>query len=244
MLLSLLDKHQARATFFVLGRLAEERPDAVRRVARAGHEIASHGYDHRFVTDLSREAFRADLERARSALEPLVDAPILGYRAPFFSVTDETPWALEEIVDAGFTYDSSIFPAWNPRYGVRDSPTKPHVRSTSRGDLWEVPVSVLEIGSKLRVPFAGGAYLRLLPWSAQRVAWRNTANRSGPLVAYLHPWELDPEHPVIQGHSRLTTFTHYYRLGVTARRLDALLGRYRFGRLDHVLGLRSELQPA
>jgi polysaccharide deacetylase family protein (PEP-CTERM system associated) len=234
-LVALLDEHGVRATFFVLGSLAEREPALVRDLHAAGHEIASHGYVHRFAGEVGRAAFRQDIRRSRDVLGAIIGSSVRGYRAPYFAATAATTWVFDEVAAAGFTYDASVFPAWNPRYGMPDSPIGPHLRATTGGMLWEVPVTVLPVGP-VRIPFAGGAYLRILPWAAQRVAWRAAARR-GPVTSYVHPWELDPRHPRLRDRSALPTATHYFRLGVTRRRLAALLKRYRFGAIVDVLGL-------
>lgn len=232
----LLDRHDTKATFFVLGAVARHHPELVAELAQDGHEIGCHSDRHRFVYRQTPAEFRDDLRRAVDAIgEATGDRPT-AYRAPYFSIRTDSLWALEVLVDEGFRYDSSIFPVHNYRYGIPDAPTEPHVRSTPVGDVIELPLTPARVG-RFNVPFSGGAYLRILPWAAQRMLWAR-ADRSGrPSIAYIHPWELDPDHPRIALPKRVAA-THYARLRLTERRLDKLLGRYRFGRMDDVFGLR------
>ncbi len=231
-LISLLDDHQVKATFFVLGAVAERFPDVVCELSDAGHEIACHGHAHRFVYKQSPEEFRGDLRRARHSVAEAAGTFPAGYRAPYFSIRKDSLWALEILAEEGFVYDSSIFPVRNYRYGIPDAPHEPHDLATATGRLREIPLTPARLGNQ-NLPFSGGAYLRILPWWAQRLTW-GAADRAGRrVIAYIHPWELDPEHPVIQLPRRVAA-THYARLRLTERRLNRLLTTYRFGRLDEV----------
>lgn len=231
MLLQLLDDHGAKATFFVLGPIAERFPEVVRELADAGHEIGCHGHAHEFVYKQTREEFTSDVRRALDALGA-ADAEPKGYRAPYFSITKESLWALDVIAELGFRYDSSIFPVRNYRYGMRDASPEPHDIATSAGALREIPVTPLRLGP-FSLPFSGGAYLRILPWSVQWAAWSIATRRRTTTVAYVHPWELDPDHPRIELPRRIT-LTHYARLHLTEPRLRRLLKKYRFRRLDEL----------
>lgn len=232
-LLSLMERHGVRATFFVLGVVAEQHPTLVRSVAQSGHEIACHGYAHEFVYRQSDTEFRDDIRRARDAVASAVGAEPRGYRAPYFSVRKDSLWALDVLAEEGFAYDSSIFPVHNDRYGIPGAARRPHRRQTLSASLLEIPLSTIRIG-RIALPFSGGAYLRLLPWWAQLAAWRMAAREGEPVIVYIHPWELDPEHPRIPLRRRVAA-THYARLGSTERRLEALFRRYRFGRIDELI---------
>ena len=240
-LLDMLAAHRARATFFVLGRIAEAHPELVQRILAAGHEIGSHGNEHQFVYRQSPDAFARDLDRSLTALQRAGAPTVMTYRAPYFSVTDRSLWALERLAAAGITLDSSIMPAPNPRYGIRSAPLGPHQIATPSGSLLELPVSCLELPQvpgilgqpPLRVPFAGGFYLRFFPLALTRAAIRHTLRQGRPVVFYIHPWELDPEQPRVRLPSSVAA-TRYYRLGSTARKLTALLREFRWSTLSEV----------
>lgn len=231
-LVALLDRHGVKATFFVLGDVAERHPVVVRELAAAGHEIGCHGHVHEFVYKQTPVEFRDDLQRARDTIESASGVRPVTYRAPYFSITQESLWALEILVEEGFATDSSIFPVQNDRYGIPDAPAVPHRRQTPAGELLEIPMRPLEVLGR-NIPFSGGAYLRILPWWAQVLAWKLAEHRGTPMVAYIHPWELDPDHPRVELRRRVA-LTHYARLGLTERRLDRLLRSHDFGRLDEL----------
>jgi polysaccharide deacetylase family protein (PEP-CTERM system associated) len=238
-LLTLLDRHGVRATFFVLGHLAERHPDVVRAIHDAGHEVASHGFAHEVVYTLTPEAFRADIRRSLDLLAEITGEPVRGYRAPFFSITDASRWALDILVAEGVAYDSSMFPVINDRYGVPDGNPLPHWIQTSSGRLFEVPPSTVRFG--INLAFSGGAYLRLLHG---KIIARGIArlNRAGvPCVLYIHPWELDPDHPRIPLPRRIAV-SHYWNLRSTPRKLEELVSRFPFGPARDVF--REELSTA
>lgn len=237
-LLSLLAAHNARATFFVLGRIAEAYPELIQRILAAGHEIGSHGHDHQFVYRQTPDEFARDLDRSLLALRWAGAPTVTSYRAPYFSVTRRSLWALDILRAAGVTLDSSIMPAPNPRYGIRSAPLGPHEIATASGPLLELPVSCLEFGRlpdqpSFRIPFAGGFYLRFFPLALTRAAIRQTLRQGRPVVFYIHPWELDPAQPRLQLPARVAV-TRYYRLGSTARKLTALLGEFPWTTLSEV----------
>jgi len=234
-LLGLLDRHDTKATFFVLGAVAERFPALVAELAADGHEIGCHGHAHRFVYKQTPDEFRTDLRRARDSVGSAAGAQPAGYRAPYFSIRTDSLWALEILAEEGFTYDSSIFPVRNYRYGIPDAPREPHDVATATGRLREIPLTPARIMGQ-NLPFSGGAYLRILPWWAQRLTWSAADRGNRNVMAYIHPWELDPEHPVIALPRRVAA-THYARLRLTERRLDRLLERYRFGRLNEVFAV-------
>ncbi len=233
---TLLERQGVSATFFVLGAVAEREPALVAELERDGHEIGCHGYVHEFVYRQSPRCFRADVRRARDLVGNAVGHSPAGYRAPYFSIRRDSLWALEILIEEGFIYDSSVFPVRNYRYGIADAPRSPYAISTAAGTLVEAPVTAARILGQ-NLPFSGGSYLRLLPWWVQRVGWRVVANGGVNVIAYVHPWELDPDHPRVELPWRIRA-THYARLDVTERRLEQLLSLHRFGRLDEVLGLR------
>lgn len=231
LLLEILAECDARATFFVLGDVAERHPGLVRDVAAAGHEIASHGCAHQFVYEQGEDEFRADVRRSISLLEGCGCDDVAGYRAPYFSITRKSIWALDVLAELGIRYDSSIFPVRNYRYGIPDADPVPH--RVNAGSLMEFPISTWRVAGR-NVPVAGGAYFRLLPYSVTR---RGIAaiNRSGhPAVFYIHPWELDPDHPRIPLPRRIAA-THYANLRSTERRLRRLLGQFEFAPMREVL---------
>lgn len=226
-LLDLLEAHGARATFFVLGWNAERMPHLVEAIQRRGHEIASHGFAHHLIHRQTHEEFTADLARSLDVLRAITGAPIRGYRAPSFSITRESTWAVRILMDHGLEYDSSILPARRPYCGVPGAPRGPWVMQDADGrKLWELPPSTLRVLGR-NVPFSGGGYFRLLPYQLVRWALRR-ANRAGmPGIVYLHPWELDPDHPVLPIR-RSHRFQHYVNLRRTEGKLARLLTDFRF----------------
>jgi polysaccharide deacetylase family protein (PEP-CTERM system associated) len=236
--LATLARRSTRATFFVLGWVAERYPALVREIADRGHEIASHGYDHRLVFDLTPEEFRADLRRARTAIESAAGVQVRGYRAPSFSITERSLWALDILIEEGYTYDASIFPIHHDRYGLPSAPRHIHTITRSAGTLWEVPGSTTRV-SGMNLPIAGGGYFRLLPygWTRLGIARVNRLEKQ-PVVFYIHPWELDPEQPRLPA-SQLTRLRHYRNLNETVPRLERLLSEFCFDSIGSILDGRS-----
>jgi polysaccharide deacetylase family protein (PEP-CTERM system associated) len=216
-----------RATFFVLGWVGERYPDLVRRVAAAGHEIASHGYAHRLVYDQTPRAFREDVRRAKGVLESVAGCVVDGYRAPSYSITPRSLWALDVLIEEGYRYDSSIFPIHHDRYGIPLSPRHSYVIARERGELVELPASTVRCGP-LNLPIGGGGYFRILPyaWTRWGISRLNRVEQR-PAIFYLHPWEIDPAQPHLPA-SRLSRFRHYRNLGETESRLQTLLRDFRF----------------
>jgi polysaccharide deacetylase family protein (PEP-CTERM system associated) len=224
-ILSLLEQNATRATFFVLGWIAMRSPEIVRRIRAAGHEIASHGFWHQPVTRQTRRAFAKDVRISKQILEDIVGKPIIGYRAPSYSINHDTKWALEVLEELGFAYDSSIYPARAPhgRYGAPGTSVRPYrIRPT----LWEFPLPTLQL-PRFRVPVATGAYLRLWPLAVTEQAVRQNLRRAIPVVINIHPWELDPDHPRWPAPWWRRAL-HYTNLHTTARKLGRLLSSYRF----------------
>ncbi len=234
-LLALFDEWEVRATFFVLGWVGERRPALVREIADRGHEIGSHGYSHRLVYRQERREFEDETRLSRRILQDASGQPVLGYRAASFSIGRASLWALDTLAEAGFTYDSSVFPVVHDRYGMPGAPRGIHRLTTPGGStLLEAPPSTIGRG-KATLPVAGGGYLRIYPAVVTRwaVSWLNRRERM-PAVVYVHPWEIDPAQPRIAAPlaSRLR---HDWGLGTTARKLRGLAGRHRFGPMRQVL---------
>ena len=233
-LLQIFDEHAIKATFFVLGLVAERFPSLVARIAMAGHEVASHGYGHRLIYDQTTSAFREDVRQAKAILEEAAGVPVRGYRAPSYSVTPRTLWALDILIEEGYSYDSSIFPIRHDRYGIPLSPRRPYVLERTRGVLVEAPASTTRIGL-VNLPIAGGGYFRILPygWTRWGIARVNRVERL-PAIFYLHPWEIDPDQPRLNT-SALGRFRHYRNLHQTEARLRRLLADFSFGPMTSML---------
>jgi len=227
--LDLLAERDCRATFFWLGWVAERHRGLVRAVADAGHEIACHGYAHEHIGRLTPERFLADVHRARGLLEDITGRPVLGYRAPTFSITADTLWALDVLAAEGFVYDSSIFPVHHDRYGMPGAPRWPYVIERPAGRIVELPPLTARIGG-MNLPLAGGGYLRLLPIGAVLWAVRRMNRAGRPAVIYLHPWETDPGQPRMP-MSGFNGWRHRVGLARTGAKLRRLVAAVRFGPL-------------
>jgi polysaccharide deacetylase family protein (PEP-CTERM system associated) len=243
-LLALFARRGIRATFFVLGWVARKRPALVRRIAAAGHEIASHGMSHELVYRQTPAVFRAETRESKQLLEDLTGRAVRGYRAASYSVTPASLWALDILVEEGFEYDSSIFPIRHDRYGLRDAQRAPGPIRTPRGaTLVEFPLTTLLLPG-LRVPVAGGGYFRLLPYRFTRWALaRVNTHEAMPFVFYLHPWEIDEGQPSIDG-GLLSRFRHYTNISRCEARLERLTQEFRFGSMEDVLAVGGHLTPA
>lgn len=227
-LLQLFASRQVTATFFILGWVAERYPALVKRIAAQGHEIASHGYWHQLVYDLTPQEFAEDVRTTKKLLEDHTGQPVWGYRAPSYSITQRSLWALDVLLEAGYRYDASVFPIHHDRYGIPDAPRHAHAWTRPGGVLAEVPPATVRIGS-VNLPMAGGGYFRLLPyaWTHWGVSHLNQREQA-PAVFYLHPWEIDPEQPRLPA-TLLSRVRHYRNLDQTARRLERLLRDFAFG---------------
>lgn len=232
-LLEMMDAHGARGTFFTLGWVAERQPWLVRRIADAGHEVASHGWAHQRVTEMGPRELRADLRRSRRALEDACGQAVLGFRAPNFSILRGWQWALDVLLDEGYAYDSSLFPSRTR--GLEDHPPRPHVVHRTGGDLLEVPLACATVAG-VDVPSGGGAWFRLLPYALTRRALRQAEERGAPGMFYIHPWELDADQPRL-AVSVAQRLRHYGGLGRTAARLNRLLTEFRFTSIRDGLGV-------
>jgi polysaccharide deacetylase family protein (PEP-CTERM system associated) len=231
-LLDLLDRRQQRATFFVLGWVGRRFPGLVHEIVRAGHEVGCHSYWHRLVYQQTPQEFRDDLRLGRDVLEDASGGAVTAYRAPSYSITRESLWALDILHDEGFRFDSSIFPIRHPVYGMPEAKSYPHRLHSDHGSLWEFPPSVAQwLG--LNIPVAGGGYFRLYPASWTAHCFRRINRLGHPAVFVVHPWEIDPDQP------RLARFTgrawrHYLNLKSTEKKLDWLLGQFTFGPISEV----------
>ena len=230
-ILALLDGHGARGTFFTLGWLAERYPGLVRRIAAAGHEVASHGYAHQRASDLTPEAFTADIRLAKVILEDITGSAVTGYRAPSFSIGEANLWAHDCIAEAGYRYSSSVYPVRHDHYGIPDAPRFPWRLPNG---LVEVPITTVHMLGR-NWPAGGGGFFRLLPYALSRwqIARVNAADRR-PAIFYFHPWELDPGQPRVEGPGAKARFRHYLNLGRMAPRLRRLLADFRWDRADRV----------
>ena len=225
-ILSILSVQGVRATFFVLGWVAQKHPELVRAIASYGHEIASHGFGHELITSQTPGLFREDVRNSKDILENIIGGPVHGYRAPSFTITPETKWALPILIEEGYVYDSSIFPIQHDRYGMPGANPWCHLLETPAGTLWEVPPSTLRLGP-IRLPIAGGGYFRLYPYQILRNLLTRAATEGQPLVMYFHPWELDPDQPRMEG-SLVSKFRHYLNLRKTEARLQQLVKDFKF----------------
>jgi polysaccharide deacetylase family protein (PEP-CTERM system associated) len=229
-LLDRLAEEGIQATFFVVGQIARHNPKLVRAIAQAGHEVASHGWDHQRVHRFTPHTFPTDIRQSKDALEQVSGQPVQGYRAPTFSVVRQTAWALDVLAEEGMVYDSSIYPVRHDRYGVHDAPRSPFLARGCQHTMLEIPPVTLRVLG-INAPMGGGGYFRLFPLFMTKWAIRQTLNGTTPPVAmlYFHPWEFDPQQQRLP-LGRLSRFRTYVGIGRTRDRLTALFGRYRFAR--------------
>lgn len=222
-ILSLLNEMNVKATFFILGAVCEIYPEEVKMIADSGHEIASHGYSHTMVYKLTPESLREEVRKTDSLLSDITGVKPVGFRAPYFSITEKSLWALDVLIEEGYRYDASIYPGYNYRYGIPDTPIESYKYPGK--DIVEFPVSTMEIfGKRIGV---GGAYFRILPLFLTSRGILKRGNDKRDTVIYLHPWEFDPKHPKIKV-APLATLTHYFNLGRTYPRLKKLLKKFDF----------------
>jgi polysaccharide deacetylase family protein (PEP-CTERM system associated) len=242
--LDLLSEHGVRATFFVLGWVAERWPSLVQEIGRRGHEVACHGHAHRLVYKLGPEAFRADAARGKRVLEDCLGASVAGYRAASYSIVGSTTWALDILVEEGFTYDSSIFPIrHHDIYGMPEFSRFPVRVRCPAGEILEIPPSTVRVFGK-NCPVGGGGYFRLLPYAVTRWSFRRIARRDGrPAMVYLHPWEFDVEQPRLSAKAT-SRFRQYTNLRATEPRLRRLLRDFRFAPIRDVLREHPVTAPA
>lgn len=239
-LLELFGRRAIRATFFILGWVAEHSPKLVGDISKAGHEIGCHGYHHQMIGRGDQNEFREDIKRAKSITEDIIGAPLKCFRAPSYSITSETLWALDDLHEAGFESDSSIFPVVHDHYGIPDAPRFPHYRSLSGSRrIMEFPPSTLRAYG-MNFPVAGGGYFRFLPYSVTACAIRHINEKeTQPAMFYLHPWEIDPEQPRIAAPWR-SRFRHYQNLRTTEYKLNRLLDDFSWASMSDVLATSIE----
>lgn len=235
LLLDLMARHRAIGTFFTLGWIAERYPRVVRRIAAGGHEIASHSWWHRRVTQLAAPEFREELRTSKAILESITGQPVLGFRAPSFSIVPGGEWAFDALLEEGYRYDSSLFPIRRPDYGYPGAPPEPHLIERRAGVLLELPLATT-VWAGIRLPAAGGAYLRQLPYGLTRRAFREYQARGTSGVFYVHPWELDPGQPRL-GVPWLTRLRHYRGLRGMQARIERLLDEFPFTSVARRFGL-------
>jgi len=230
-ILDLLARRGTQATFFTLGWVAERYPQIVRRIVAEGHELASHGYGHQRASDLDARAFEDDVVSAKRILEDIGGAPVLGYRAPSFSIGTGNLWAFDVLAKAGYRYSSSIYPIAHDHYGMPDSPRFAYRVGSG---LLEVPVTTVRLMNR-NLPSSGGGYFRLLPYAMSRwlIGRVNSTDRE-PAVFYFHPWEIDPGQPRVAGIDAKTRFRHYVNIPRMESKLQLLLEDFRWGRMDHI----------
>jgi polysaccharide deacetylase family protein (PEP-CTERM system associated) len=237
-LLKLLSSQRVpvKATFFVLGWIAERYPALVPEIASYGHEIASHGYSHQLIYTMTEDGFRDDVRRTRELLRKQSGQEVAGYRAPSFSIVKRTPWAHRVLVEEGYRYDSSVFPIHHDLHGNADAPREIHIIQTEAGQIQEFPPGVVRRFGQ-NIPVSGGGYFRFFPYFLTS-HWLRCINSAGfPFVFYMHPWEVDPEQPRISGASFKSRFRHYLNLRQTLQRLQKLINDFQFAPVNEVLEL-------
>ena len=238
--LALFAEAGVSATFFTLGWVAERYPALMRRIAEAGHEVASHGYDHARVFTMSPEAFRTDLRRSRALLEDASGQRVIGYRAPSFSIDHRTPWAHAILAEEGYRYSSSVAPIRHDHYGWPESPRFAW-RPVTGSDFLELPVTTAEFGGR-RLAAGGGGFFRLLPYGFSRWAIRQVNGREKqPAIIYFHPWEIDPDQPRVAGAPLRSRLRHYSNLSVMADKLRRLTADFSWTRVDALVAHEAEL---
>ncbi len=228
-MLEIFAKNGTTATFFILGWVAERYPKIVRRMAGAGHEIASHGYAHQNIDTQTQGEFRDDVRRAKALLEDISGTAVRGYRAPTFSIGPKTWWAYDVLAEEGHAYSSSIYPIAHDLYGMPNAPRTPF--QPTAAPLIEIPMTTVRYG-KRNFPASGGGYFRILPYTLSRRALARVNREGAPCIFYCHPWEIDPGQPRVSGASLKSRLRHYTNLGLMERRISRLLGDFAWGRMD------------
>ena len=237
-LLEMFSAHGVRGTFFVLGWVAEKFPSLIRDISAAGHELASHGYHHQLVYLLTPSQFREDIRRSKATIEHIAGVPVRGYRAPSFSIVKQSLWALNVLIEEGFSYDASIFPVRHDRYGIADAPRHAHMIQRASGSILELPSSTVRVG-QTNYPIAGGGYFRLFPYAMTKwgIAQVNTADQQ-PVVLYIHPWEVDLEQPRLPA-SMTTQVRHHVGMATTIGKLHRVMEDFAFAPVREVIGARA-----
>lgn len=240
--LALMDRHDVRGTFFTLGWIAQHHPRVVDRIASCGHEVASHGWWHRKLSVLTPESFREEVRSSKAALEAITGVPVVGFRAPSFSIVPGREWAFDVLIEEGYEYDSSLFPVNRSDYGYPTAPPIAHMIQRPSGVLCEFPMATT-VWNGVRIPAAGGGYFRHFPYNIIRRAFREHSDSGMPAVFYIHPWEVDPEQPRLPV-SLLTRVRHYTGLRNTEERLGRLLREFRFTAIRDRLREAVTAKPA
>lgn len=236
-LLARLNEHRALATFFTLGWIADRHPGVVRRIVDQGHELASHGYGHLRANRQSPGEFATDVRSAKTILEQIAGVAVRGYRAPSFSIDASNVWAFDALIEAGYTYSSSVYPVAHDHYGMPDAPRFPYEAAPG---LTELPITTVRLLGR-NLPAGGGGYFRFLPYGVSRHAIdRFNRVERRPAIFYVHPWEIDPQQPRVAGPGVKTRFRHYVNLHRTESRLNRLLKDFQWGRVDRVFGLEAD----
>jgi len=236
-ILGLLERANVKATFFVLGWVAEKSPGLVKRIHKAGHEVASHGYAHQLIYTQRPEEFREDLRTAGKILENIIQEPVLGYRAPSYSITKKSTWALDILMEEGLKYDSSLFPIHHDKGGLPEAKRYPYKIYNHTGYIWEFPISTIRLLNQ-NIPFSGGGYFRLLPYNLVKLGIKRINKEGFPAITYIHPWELDPEQPRIKA-GYLSNFRHYLNISKTEAKLRQMLADFEFKPIRDYLTLEK-----
>lgn len=243
-ILELLDKYETKATFFILGTVAEQHPEIVESICDKGNEIASHGYSHKTLYELGKEGFEEEIKKSVALLEAMTGEKPIGFRAPSFSIDNSTKWAFEVLTKYGFKYDASIFPVRTMLYGVPKAPLHPYrpsmddiTEENPNGEIIEFPMTVLKLG--INIPVAGGFYLRVLPFWFVRWALRRI-NKERPAIIYIHPWETYPKTPRLKNIPAFSKFVTYYGIDHTLQKFQRLLQEFKFAPVREVLGITAE----
>lgn len=243
-LLELLDKHNTKATFFVLGIVAEKHPELISAIHEKGHEIASHGYSHKTLYELGEEKFEEEIEKSVRLLKSITGEKPIGFRAPSFSLDNSTKWALKVLIENGFKYDASIFPIKTNLYGVPKAPLYPYrplledvTKEDTNSSIIEFPMTVLKLG--INIPVAGGFYLRVLPFWFVKWALRRV-NKERPAIIYVHPWETYSKTPRLRNAPLFSKFVTYYGIHSTLEKFELLLQEFEFSPVKEVLSIAAE----
>ncbi len=243
-ILGLLKNKGIRATFFIVGWTAERFPELVQQIFSAGHEIGVHSYRHRLIYNLTPNEFREDIVKCRDILESITGKRPVCFRAPSFSITQKSLWALNILADEGFEYDSSIYPIYHDRYGIPNSNPEIHELQQPAGTIWEFPPAVYRILG-YNFPVSGGGYFRLYPyWLSRSFLQKINQRLKRPFVIYVHPWEFDPEQPVIPGLSAVSKFRHHVGIRKNLSKLDRLTSDFQFGALSEAISQWRCFKPA
>lgn len=234
-MLDLLEKSKVRGIFYVLGWVARLCPDLISRIHEQGHVLGSHTFAHRLIYEQTPMAFEMDLALSCEVIREITGQPVRHFRAPSFSITKKTLWAIPVLARQGIEFDSSVVPILHDRYGILDTPIDAYRLQFQQSSVNEFPVSVLPFG-RLRIPVGGGGYFRIFPWWFTRWALKRIESTGRSIHFYVHPWEIDPEQPKVRGVGPITRFRHYHNLNKTMDRLERLLHSFPFGNVSHPIG--------